>query len=491
MFKSFLKNNWLALLLTLIMAAFVITVCSQSSPIYPLNTWNDANCYMFEAKSVANGATPWVDIGMQKGPTVLFIWLLCVPLGWTGVWILEVLAAWMFLFIAYKVSCIFMNSSIAYLSTAFTALMVYTSKSFAQGGSVEEFFLPFIALCFWFVLKNVSEKTRIKKYRTAIIGAVAGIIFMGKYSLCVLFAVLFIAETIFYLRKFSIKDVLLDVWPAVVGFVIAAGLPWVYLAYTGSVSAFVSIYFGSNLTTYAAGSTHFAAVLSFLMFSIPLILTCLISIPVGRASGMPKINRLCLYLAFLSFVVCLLIPGRPWPYYFLPAYVFAPYFIATVVGALTKDVSFKKKSIKIVGAILACLICASCAAATPNKVLMFKNKEDTLIGKLSAYIKPESSVLILSDTSSGIFVETNSIPTESYLYGNTADEKVVEKYRALMKNREVDYIVARFASGGDDREIDGYVIKARYVLSNVTDTDDQEYLFIVYEKIPEKENVNG
>ena len=49
---------WIVLILTSILC---ITICSKSSPIYPFNNWDDANCFFTVGKSITN------NIVMYKG----------------------------------------------------------------------------------------------------------------------------------------------------------------------------------------------------------------------------------------------------------------------------------------------------------------------------------------------------------------------------------------------------------------------------------------
>ena len=50
------------LLLILLISVGVITLCSRSSFLYPLNNWDDANCFFTVGKSMFNGKVPYRDL---------------------------------------------------------------------------------------------------------------------------------------------------------------------------------------------------------------------------------------------------------------------------------------------------------------------------------------------------------------------------------------------------------------------------------------------
>lgn len=52
----------------LLSAVLLITLCSKSSPLYPLNDWVDANCFFTVGKSMLHGLLPYRDLWEQKGP---------------------------------------------------------------------------------------------------------------------------------------------------------------------------------------------------------------------------------------------------------------------------------------------------------------------------------------------------------------------------------------------------------------------------------------
>lgn len=78
-----------------IVAVVAITICSKSSPLYPLNDWVDANCFMTVGKSMIHGLVPYRDLIEQKGPLLYMIHAVAALISETsflGVYFIEIAA---------------------------------------------------------------------------------------------------------------------------------------------------------------------------------------------------------------------------------------------------------------------------------------------------------------------------------------------------------------------------------------------------------------
>ena len=56
----------------LISSAFLL-ICTKSSPLYPLNDWQDANAFFTMGKGMMNGKVLYRDLFEQKGPLLYFM----------------------------------------------------------------------------------------------------------------------------------------------------------------------------------------------------------------------------------------------------------------------------------------------------------------------------------------------------------------------------------------------------------------------------------
>ena len=98
-------------------AAGVVSVCSRSSFFYPLNNWGDAQCFFTVGKSMVRGQVLYRDIYEQKGPLVLFLHGLASFVqrnGFLGVFLLEVLAAGVFLWFCQKIMALYGAGSLRF-----------------------------------------------------------------------------------------------------------------------------------------------------------------------------------------------------------------------------------------------------------------------------------------------------------------------------------------------------------------------------------------
>ena len=65
------KAVWMWMIL--ISAIVTITVFSKSSPLYPLNDWVDANCFLTTGKALLSGQVLYRDVYEQKGPLLYHV----------------------------------------------------------------------------------------------------------------------------------------------------------------------------------------------------------------------------------------------------------------------------------------------------------------------------------------------------------------------------------------------------------------------------------
>ena len=57
-----------------LLAAFVaITLMSECSFLYPINDWNDAQCFFTVGRTISSGKVLYRDIYEQKGPLLYFL----------------------------------------------------------------------------------------------------------------------------------------------------------------------------------------------------------------------------------------------------------------------------------------------------------------------------------------------------------------------------------------------------------------------------------
>ena len=99
------KERNIALAVCAVFAALILLLTSQSSPLYPINLWGDANCLFTVGRVMKDGGVLYRDIYEQKGPLLYLSHALAACLSDTsfwGVYIMEALAMTVALYAAYR-----------------------------------------------------------------------------------------------------------------------------------------------------------------------------------------------------------------------------------------------------------------------------------------------------------------------------------------------------------------------------------------------------
>ena len=80
------KERNIALAVCAVLAALILLLTSQSSPLYPINLWGDANCLFTVGRVMKDGGVLYRDIYEQKGPLLYLIHALAACLSDTSFW---------------------------------------------------------------------------------------------------------------------------------------------------------------------------------------------------------------------------------------------------------------------------------------------------------------------------------------------------------------------------------------------------------------------
>ena len=167
------KSVFLYLLFT---AFLMISLNSQSSPLYPFNTWDDANTIFTVGKSILKGYVPYRDLYEQKGPLLLFLQVPAALISFTdflGLWVIEIITAFSFLILIYKTLRLFMGKK-ALVLIPIIALSIYSSAAFHPGGSAEEYCLPLIMYALYAGIKALKNRSLPSNSEFFLVGVTSG-----------------------------------------------------------------------------------------------------------------------------------------------------------------------------------------------------------------------------------------------------------------------------------------------------------------------------
>ena len=249
------KLSKLELALLILAATVTITFVSTSSPLYPFNPWNDANCFFTIGRGIIHGLVPYRDLFDHKGPVIYFVYALAALISdnsFIGVWIIECIAACIFAIFSWKTVKLFAEPS-KYAITLMPLFLgvIYTCKMFNFGGNAEELFFPLLTIAFYFGLKAIVNCDGLPTNKEAFIcGLITSVLFWVKYTYLG-----FIAGFCLYIIILSIKQknyLRLGglIWRFIIGFISFSAPVIIYFAVTGSISEMLEVYFYINCFSY-------------------------------------------------------------------------------------------------------------------------------------------------------------------------------------------------------------------------------------------------
>ena len=145
--KNKKRERALALMCCAAMAALMLLLTSQCSPLYPINVWGDANCLLTVGRVMKRGGVLYRDIYEQKGPLLYLIHAAAACLSdtsFSGVYLMEIPALTAALYAAYRLMRLRAGSAFALGAAAVFGALATTGGSFMRGDSAEEFCLPLL-----------------------------------------------------------------------------------------------------------------------------------------------------------------------------------------------------------------------------------------------------------------------------------------------------------------------------------------------------------
>lgn len=231
-----------------------VTICSKCSFLYPFNDWMDINCFMTMGKGLLRGMIPYRDLMEQKGPALYFLSALAAwisPVSFTGFYLLEAAAAFFFLFYFRKTMLLLSGrASLVWLPLA--ALIVYSSGSFAHGGSAEELCLPFFAYALYTGIRILPDGGCMKKGEAFALGVTSALVLWIKYSMLGFYAGWILVPFYLAVKNGKLRSFLTGLLMIFLG-VLTVSLPVLFWYYRkGALGDLLGVYFYNNIFIYTA-----------------------------------------------------------------------------------------------------------------------------------------------------------------------------------------------------------------------------------------------
>lgn len=425
-------------LLLFLFSVTLITIFSTSSPIYPLNPWDDANCFMTIGKSMVRGKRLYHDIFDQKGPILFFLHQIAAYISYRsflGVWLLEIISYFGFLYYSFRLMRLFTSSNTALPLTLLLGQVILTTDFFFYGDSVEEFSLPILTYTLLHILRY-SRDGHIPTMRTShIIGIGASVLFWMKFTILVfhfgaLMALLYIAWK---------RDQLCDVGRVIalvfMGFFGVSAAVILYFIFHGTLYDLWDAYFYTNLFMYH-GSTSNGEPQSIWFVVMKLGIWSILVLPIALMKVNPDVKKTVVAAYGMQMLSFTLFPVHI--YYFLVCFSFAPLSIYFL----------RKSRFTMRHAIIFVVIAIITTAKSFNLVTLVTGNFQTQTLSCAKIVEQgktnNNDVLTFSSHETGIYQVTDILPPNKYFFASNLSHPTNKAQQAaLVATGKVKYLIRK------------------------------------------------
>jgi hypothetical protein len=445
----------------------VLFFCSMSSPFYYTNPWVDVNIYFSIGKGLFNGKVMYAELFDNKGPLTYFIYglgYLISNKSFLGVYFLESISLTIVLYYEYLIAKLFLPQSAhssginryAAISIFIFPLAFLNYKIFNEGGSAEEFILPFIMYGFFVFLKAQKQNEALSYRENLFFGLCTAAIFFIKMNVIMIFFpfTVFIFADLLIKKRYSIFFI--NAISYICGVLLVA-LPFIiYFLATGSIGDFYNVYFKFN-SLYSNIHLNIATLFTFVRTMIDVVyVTYVISFFI--VSGMvlfifsnhyfstkaPKIN---IVLSFFMLILMIYLSGVHRPYHtYIPITVYAIFPVIVLLNYFQKEYAAKIKNVHI---LILAVISFSFIIRTNNNLAFSKmlTSEPTMAKWARLIVKEENPTILNFQTMElGLHTLTGLVPSNKYFFTHVIPHEkypaVLDEQLKIIDNSEVQFVIA-------------------------------------------------
>ena len=432
----------------------MLSICSKSSFLYPLNDWVDVDCFFTVGRGIIHGLVPYRDLYEQKGPLLYLLFSLAALISessFIGVFLLETFLFSFFLYISGTIveklaDC----ENVYWPSVALLSIIIPITPSFSHGSSAEEFILPILALTLWIVLRAVHSKALLFRKDGFVLGLCAGVAFWTKYTFCGLFLGLGIVVVFWYLFLKQTKKLFPLILFSVLGFLAVSFLVLGWFAAKGALSDLFTVYFIHNLTSYQSKYIIYNTALNTLFIkNLPWTIPVAIGLiwPIFKKRTWESVT---LFLAAFFLFLFSYATGWQYPYYALVLSVFAPMglvFISDIVIALSKRrASLAARVISAILIVSAPFVAYHCS---PNTYMLGLPRNQTPQYQFAKIIQQakNASLLNYGFLDGGFYFASGLLPTERFFCLLNLDlPEMKEEMNVCIVEGRTTFVVTRNSS---------------------------------------------
>ena len=494
------KDMLSAALFCLLAAAGVLLLCSMNSWLYPLNPWNDVNCFATVGREFFHGKLPYRDLLEQKGPLLYALHALALwpdPLSYQGIWVMEALLLAGTLLCFHRILRLYApEANVGW--TALLAAVICASKTFCYGDSAEQICLLPMAGSMLALLRAWKTNTPLRGRDYLLHGALAGCILWIKFSLLGFHLVWmgFQAVAALVVERKPRRAIAMCLW--FLGGMLLASAPWLILfGMNGALRDMVEVYFVRNIFGYSSRSR---SVLFFtakglykgmqdLWLSIPLLLA-LLGMLTAPASCVRAREKGFLMLAAAVMAVTIYGGGRHFTYYFLAFAVFLPFFPLALMRLGRKiarrPVMLRRGTALATSMAMLALGIGMAFAGSGNVRYIGYDYEDTVQGQAVALLgrDPDKTLLNVGKLDMGLYMALDARPADRWFVRLNFDQAACQAAQlACIREGRADYVVmAGMPMEGSG--LDGHYVRVAELASDYPGNKPC-YLYRRVERVPE------
>lgn len=469
------SRELLGFLFCLVSAAAILMICSLNSFLYPLNRWEDVNCFVTVARGMLNGMMPYRDLAEQKGPLLYVLHALALwpnPTSYHGIYIVEVLAVAPFLCLCWRTLRLY-DDKLSVLWMAPLAAFLCAGYCFRLGDSAEELCLPFAMASMYAYLRALRRGEPISARGYVAHGLLAGCVFWMKYSQLGIHFMFMAMQAVLAVWDDSRKAGRLRLGRAIrmclfflLGMLLSS-VPWlIWFGVEGALSDMLRVYLYENIFGYVSRKYPVivqigAGMVRGIMDNKPMTAVMLLGLVLVLTAPKDRMSwreKGFLVLSAASTAVMVYGGGRRYAYYY---FAFAPFvgFALMAVGPIRLWISARlsrrgralKPGLPWKRALSAVLCAAVLALSAGYAYRHFRDARYiglpwslTPQGKFGAYIREseDRTLLSLHLLDSGFYMAADVQPVNYYFcLLNNYEDRAMADQMAVIEAQRVHFLV--------------------------------------------------
>ena len=249
----------------------LVTLFSTCSFIYPFNPWDDPCVYMTIGNAMLQGKELYVDIFDHKGPVLFFMHEAAALLSrhsFVGIYLIEIVCCYFYLLYSWKTMRLLQTplhldpfqtsprGGLEGVCLFLLGIITYSSDFFSYGDSVEEFSLPILAHCLYYMLRFVKDRKTPPPLQSVVMGVCFGLLFWTKFNLMFFYLGGILSLAFIAWKNDQMKELRSVVRKVTLGFALVTVLVLAYFAIHGTLEALWESYFMVNIFHYHGTGTN-------------------------------------------------------------------------------------------------------------------------------------------------------------------------------------------------------------------------------------------